>query len=293
VTSGDVCTLAVITSDCKLSEFPVAFPNNALSYASFAICLERVYCTMRYKHYDKNGAKPWLAAALIFCTWIIVVTNQVINWSNASKTKVTPVCENLLSVTPAGTTNTLVPQMTVEIGIVLLSLSVHIYNKHQVNNGFVNISKMSLSARFQLDQNVQLNRIVTPSMIFEAICYVPILLLLTLLNSGYEIELTQKVILVHFSYIWKLAFCILQPILGFRENPHLNKGLRNMCRQIWYFILNKKRMVTPVDELNGRKIGQRTVAASAKDAEVYFKNLQDQWAAPMGQSEGKKRCFFC
>lgn len=290
VSFGDVCSLAMKLYDCKLREFPVAFPNNALTYSSFAICLERIYCTILYKKYDKNGAKPWLAMALIFITWIVVITNQLLNLYGTSQTKMTAVCENLLSVTPASSTGTLIPQMTLEAAIVISSLAVHLYNKQQLNSAFLNRSKMTLSARFQMDQNVQLNRIVTPSMIFEAICFIPIMLLLMLLNRGYEMPQPTKVILVHFSYIWKLAFCCVQPLISFYENPHLNKGLRKVYGQMMFLVLNSKGQVSP--GANDHMHPARSANAAVKETEVYFRNLEQQWSVPMKQLGDKSRHFL-
>lgn len=228
VWGGNICSFAMLSFDCKVSELLVAMPNVGVNYASLAVCLERVYCTIRYRRYDKSGLMTTcISVVLLLACYSVVFGHQLGFLFNIPRDQVTTFCENMLSTTPETAVNGISISFTTELITIVLSLLIYLYNKRQLKSATANWSEENLSSRFQLDQNVKVNRLLTPAMIFEGVCYVPTFIFLILLAVGFQTTIENKIFWIHVTYNFKLLFALFQPVFGFVLNKQLKKALRD------------------------------------------------------------------
>lgn len=219
---SDPCVLVLDSYTCKIKEIPSSWTSQLLMYASASITLERLYCTLSYKKPYKGF--PWLGIALLFFSYVIPVQNFLRNLSIG--TGYVPVCENLLSTTSDSAKVSLSINLTFTFISLFLAGILHYLNQSRLRSMLANRAKThTLVARFQIDQNVQLNQIIIPSAILEFVTFSPSYLFLLLIVAGFQISYETKTILIHCNYLWKACFSLAYPSLAFARNVHLRRGL--------------------------------------------------------------------
>lgn len=270
ITICDVCGLSMVHSECKMRDLPATLPNAAIGYASVAICLERLYSTIRYRWYNtSNSAKPWLAMLLFTAIWSITIFLQFRSVGRVSKERIAPICQSLLTSSRSSATLSLAANLCLEMVSLVLSLSIDFYNKRLLQWSAINRAKQSLSSRFQIDQNVKVNKMVTPSTLLQTACYIPNFTLLILISEGVSDDYATNAIWLEIGYAWKLLFALAHPIFGIARVENIRKRVLSMI---------------PASLLPQKLRPDKTPAGIAQTgglANAHFDVLNQMWVVPM------------
>lgn len=199
------CRMVTKAFECKLQELSNTIPVGNIVYTSLVLVIERFYSTVRYRRYDQDHHGPWLALVLLALAWIPVLWSQLGGLFDISRQKTVPVCESLISMNSSGAVQVLAMNLSAEIVTVAMALHLYFWNNYKLKAAAVNRAKHTLSSRFQISQNVQINSVLLPSMLFQSFCYLPNYLFLLIVIVGLPFTTATKAWLLHVNYLWKLV----------------------------------------------------------------------------------------
>lgn len=196
-------------------------------YTLIGLCIERLYATVTYRKYDKDQV-PWMGICLIICAWItafLVSNGHTIH--TLPDNEHVPFCDN--TFLPPGSSYIVPTYVTLEIAATLVTLLLHYYNRNIAANMAINRAMYDLSSRFLVNQNVQVNAILLPSMILHVLCHLPnYLILLPVKLTGYwAIPMATKAWVIQSSFLLRLVYAFVDPVIAFWYNGHLRRYLRN------------------------------------------------------------------
>lgn len=276
--AGDPCDMKMRMFDCRVFEIPNAVPVQTAVYTQLAISLERLYSTVRYKRYSDTEGRRWanrpvLAIILIPLCYAVPVFNIVNSLIRMPPSEMVAICENLLSMTPGGATTSLANNFAALLASTLCVFAVWYWNGYKLRAMMANKAKHTLSSRFQIDQNIQINRVIVPDMVLLLCCYIPnyVFMFLVVLNLPLNYEV--KAILIHVNYLWKIAYAVAHPAVVLERNAHVRKRVKEMAplflRRLFRFEQETHRVFAIVDK--ERRLETRT----------HFQMLEDAWNKPV------------
>lgn len=276
---------------CKFTELANTVPLQNVVYSSLALCLERIYSTIRYKKYEREHSKPWLAIAFIPLVWATSLANQLNSLFTIDRSDEVPICESLLSVTPKAAMLILTLNLSVESTNVLLAGIVYFWNSRKLRAMTMNRAQTSLGARFQISQNVEINSIMMPSMVLQSICYVPNYIFLFLVIFGLDEEHFQvplRAILIHVNYFWKLCFCLLHPLVAFNRKARLMHHLKKRAPTGLGRILNRSHRINPTMISTTMAAAEMNIEDTIANTNAHFEALKSIWAAQASYNSRNK-----
>lgn len=270
--NSDPCSLITSVYDCKLREISFAWSSQALMYSCSCVTLERLYCTLRYK--SNYHGFPLLAMIFVPLCYVLPVSYTVKGLLTKSIGSV-PVCESLLSITFDLAKISLSINASYTVASIILVCFLHSYNYRKLNTMLTNRAiTHSLSSRFQLDQNLQLTRIIGPSAILEFITFVPNYIFLLLVVVGLDLSYELKIVMIQCNTFWKISFCFAYPLIAFGRNVHLRRGLIKVPPMFLKRILCKKNAVATIEVIKPK--GLPTTRSCAADR-AHFEFLEQSW----------------
>lgn len=219
----DPCRYVVSLFDCKVQELAFIVPLLNGIYSLVALCLERAYATVRYRTYDWASATPWLAIFLIPGVWLSSLVAQCLPLKDIPQNVYMPMCSTLLSISPSVAKSLLSSNMSIEFLAVFLALVLYFVNDRLLDRSLINRGKRTLAARFQVFQNVTVNRLLLPTVGVHATCFTFVYIYLLLVLTGLDLDTGAKTLLVHVNFLSVLTYAIIHPTLAFTQNPHLRK----------------------------------------------------------------------
>lgn len=282
ILSGDPCTLITYSYECKLREIGLGIPAQALTYAGMAVALERLYSTLYYKKYDEDEERrPYLGIALIIFAYIVPVANTLNSLFALKKDVVLPICENALSSTPASASTTIGVNLTAMLVSILIVGAIWRINDTKLRTMVANRANSSLAARFQIEQNVQVNKIIVPSTCLQMLCIIPNYVFLFLILVGLPLTNEQKIILIHCNYIWKQGFAIMHPVVCFARHARIRQEIYKSMQ--WVYKRNDRVGPETTTRKDTRLAGSTSVGEAAnlkKEMDTHFQMLSSAWNAP-------------
>lgn len=269
---GDPCLVVVQMLNCKIWEMAFITPFLNTIYSIMAVGIERLLSTARYHTYDSFSKRPWIAIVFIAAIWIGTLGNQIAVLATLPY-RLLPICMSFL-FTPTSTIRVALATNTAleVIGLLLISI-LYIWNLRKRDRA-VNVSYQrrgySLASRFAIIQNVNVNKLLLPSIIAHACAHVPYSIFLMLLLLGFELSIEVKVLFMHCSFVWFVAYGTTHAWLAFSRHPQL-KAKFTVWAPEWLIRLSVIR--------HSRKIESYNPSATT---EAHFDMLSKLWAAKPG-----------
>lgn len=278
--SANSCKLVSVAYSCRLEELPHVMAITSTIYSLISILLERLYSTVRYRSYDRSSHVPWLAIVLIPMVWAASLAYQLLGLKAIPSSQVMPLCENILSVEKGAAASRLASTIFVETAGIVTALLIYFYNGRKFETMAVNRAKHTLTSRFQISQNVELNRFIVPSTLMLVCCYLPNHVYLLLVVYGLDVEFGVRTYLVHLNYLWKLLYCIVHPILVFKRSSHLRMQLqRSMPQWLARLLLQQKMVQVSVIE------AERVNAEAGMNGDTHFELLAKMWNSRVKENQ--------
>lgn len=220
------CDFSIHFQGCKILELAtsaLALPN--IFYAIFSLCMERLYATLNYRNYDKDQS-PYMAIFLIVVSWTTALSVNARGTFSLPTDQYAPFCDT--TFVPTVSSQILFPiYMLLEWIGAATTIFIYFYNRYIAKNMMINRALYDLSARFLIDQNVQINAVIMPSMALHFICHLPTfsLLIPVFLVKNLPMSNPMRVNLTRFTFVWRLVYAFLDPLIAFRFNSHLRQHL--------------------------------------------------------------------
>lgn len=258
VSDADPCRRLKTSYQCSVDEILVSIPSYLTPWSFFGLCLERLYATLRYKSYETSGTSLWIILASIVLVSVTPISSNVNTVLRSSTTQYSPLCESLLS--KSGTIGALPLSVTSVVICLASALCCKFWNDYKMRMGGLNRAQQTLASRFQIAQNVQINRMLLPTMLLQTLCNAPHYILLALLLSDLDVHVETRSVLSHCNYIWRMAYALLHPLLAFHR-------IRALRQQLTLYLpcLQRKRPEA------------KTVNRVGAEAKLHFVILEAAW----------------
>uniref|UniRef100_A0A915IY77 G-protein coupled receptors family 1 profile domain-containing protein n=1 Tax=Romanomermis culicivorax TaxID=13658 RepID=A0A915IY77_ROMCU len=249
LSSSNPCSLVMLAVDCKLSELFVVLPLVAMLYSLFSLGVERLYASIFYTTYDAKS-RFILPIILIGSTWTAALTFQLTPLLRQNLHFFVPVCQNLLL------SNFTYGLMSVLFGCAAETLSISLFvltrflDRTKMTEWMTNRAQQTLTARFQIWQNIEMNKLLLPLAGLHLICWIPtnalaLFAILTkektahfsLINPPYASNFENRLQIMYASHILAQIYAILLPFFMLKKNKRFKHHL--------YRLLNRYSKVTP------------------------------------------------
>lgn len=222
----DPCAFEISQQDCRIFDLVTTWlvlPN--IFYALMPICVERLYATINYRIYD-NQSKPWLAYSLILCAWITAICMNGVGVFWLPDDRYVPICDSSFTPPPSNPVTTSVVYLSLETGAIFATVFIYFYNRHVASSMAINRAKYNLSARFMIDQNVQINNVIVPCMVLHLVFHVPAFAFIVAGKSNaFGVGPETGYSLTRFSFLWRMVYALLYPICAIHFNQYLKNYL--------------------------------------------------------------------
>lgn len=267
------CAYNISIRNCRIFDLATTWlilPN--IYYSLMPLCVERVYASINYRVYDiaASNKKPWMALFLILCAWL---TAGLINGNTLftlPTDRYVPICDGSCMPPTSNSMLTFSTYLILE-GVAGMAVAfIYYYNRHVARSMAINRAKYSLSARFQIDQNVQVNAIIIPSMILHFIYHLPSFTATVVLQTSvaYSVSVETKACLGRLTVWWRLVYAVTHPILAFYCNAHLKHHLiRGPVGKIFEYV--------GIEGCNAKQASGRTTISNAA---AHFDYLHQLWS---------------
>lgn len=269
---------------CMLRDYFVIVPAHNALISLVILNLERLYATFRYRTYDYGSHVPYLGLVLLAAAWATTLGLNIPGYFAAPETARVAVCELALVGQPDAVFNVIILMASFETVAAVITFFVYVYNKYILGRMSLNRARYDLSARFQVSQNEQLNTALMPGMLLHMVCHLPTYIFLTVLFvlKG-QLATETKTWLLHLTYLWRLIYALLDPILLITLNASLRQGLKKTAIG---------RLLIAACKCCGKRNKTKTQDTATKSVTVmnaHFDYLQQSWAMqkPPTSSDGK------
>lgn len=246
----DPCYLVSTLYNCKLKEIAIILPLLGMIYSLVAIGFERLFATLFYKTYD-HVRNIYLSIIMIICIWCMNLTIYLYPLPNIPLAYI-PLCQSLLALNKQAATSTLAASGVMEILSVLSFICTTFLDRFKLSKLMINRAHHTLTARFQLSQNVKVNKIMLPSALAHFVCFIPSHLFATSAIFGWEMNLFEKIEFIHLSLLLIVLFTNLHGIIIFYNNDRLREHISNRFPGIKkYFTKNQIEPISQAHDLDG------------------------------------------
>lgn len=228
------CLLVMEVFSCKLLDMINVLPLISTLYIMSAIGIERLYASYMYRTYEsrKNTA---LTFVFIMTTWVLCLFQQLVAFYNIPHNKFTPMCMGIMEIKKESAQLLLAMGGSLETFASVVILVNYFINKNQSSDSFINRAQHSLTARFQVHQNVKINRMLLAVMLAHNIFWV--------LDTFYMIgalEMTDMTILARscmfqVNQMLILIYCISNPIVSVWHNVLLQNEMKKYAPRLYSF----------------------------------------------------------
>lgn len=201
-TQIDPCDLIMNAYACKCQEIPYTIPISMTMYTLLFINVERLYSTLLYRKYERGRSFPWLGCLLATVAWLcplVVILHATVN---IPKHRLVGVCENLLSMSIPAATSAFCLNSSLLVAGVVCCVAGYMWNIYRLRQAAINRAQHTLASRFQIDQNVKVNRVMMPSMLVVTLCYLPNYVFLLIVITGLHLSYETQTWLIHVNYLW-------------------------------------------------------------------------------------------
>lgn len=220
---SEPCNLVTTLYNCKVQELISILPLQTMLYSLVAIGLERLYATLFYTTYDYTK-NLYMSLTLIFCIWFAALTLQLSPLPHIPSGKIL-VCQNLLVINQKTALTLLIIGLVLEFFSVLIFTCTTCWDRIKLRKLMINQAQHTLSARFQLAQNVEINKIMLPSALAHLACFTLINSFPLSVVSGWDTTFEVKVQFIQGSLLLVDVFTILHALIIFRQNDRLRQQL--------------------------------------------------------------------
>lgn len=260
------CAYSFSQRDCRIFDLTTSgLVITHLYFCLASLCIERLYATVRFRHYDKNTT-PWLGRILILFSWAILFSIYCNDVFWLPTDLYVPICES--NFLPQRSPYLMPGYLGLECVTMSMTIFTYVYNRHVARNMVINRALYDLSARFLVDQNVQINTIVLPSIALHFVAHIPMVSLLIPVNSFGGVSPPVRSLILRGTYVWRLLYAVADPLLAFYLNAHLRQNLERGP-----FGRVMKRL--------GVNIGKNKATAVQVHAVLHFDYLEKAWAQHM------------
>lgn len=259
----DPCYLVTSLYYCKVQELATILPLVTMLYSLVAIGIERLYATLRYTTYDSEK-NIYLAVFLIIVIWAVALGFQLSPLPQIPQGYI-PICQNLLVLNKQAAVTILSFSMTLEILSVMIFTATTLLDRMKLTKLLINKTQhCTLAARFQLSQNIDVNKIMLPSALAHLACFIPQNIFATSAVCGWEMSIETKLQFLTFALLLVLIFTIFHALIIFYKNDRLRQQVTKEFPLIRKLILNSK--VKPETQVN-----------NADDTNKYFDFYESMW----------------
>lgn len=267
----DPCSLGMNAFECRLRELPLSLPWAAMFYSLSGISIERLVSTFRSRSRDHAPSSPVMSGILILAIWAATLFTTCLGLAYIPRDRTIPVCELGLSKESNSSTVSISINMILEISAMAVMVAVTIYEKYVAKNIAINRVLYSLSARFYITQNVEVNGFMLPSMMLHVVCYLPNMIFYLLAVYNTPMSIATKWMVIHLSYLWILFYSLCHPILAFARNFHVKKQFKKTT--VWVLLYKVWKMST------GRvAAAYNNSMAMNQNIKAHFEHLEQIWA---------------
>lgn len=259
------CSLPMLIRPCLVREWLTVMPLHNALISLVTLSLERLYASLRYRTYDRTK-RPYVSIVLLLCSWNYTLYVQASSYLSAPEDLRIPVCEGALFLSSKQLTSVLSTFVVFESIALGVSIFVYVYNRFLLQKMTINRAKFDLASRFQADQNVKLNKALFPSDLLHVLCYLPNYLFLLLTMCDVSLALSTRMWFLHLTYLYRLVYAMVHPILLMTRNASLRQGLMKTAVGKW--------MITMWNEK--RKINDNHMMGNAMN--LHFDHLAKAWS---------------
>lgn len=265
-----VCDLVITSRNCRILEMMctnLGIPNMVVTLS--AVWIERLYATIRYRRYDRPGVRqvPCVAISSLFVIWGAALGFNVYPLIVTPPNSYTSICEGSVFAPRSALAPYYILYLVLEVLAVFATVFIYFFNRHMLKSMVINRALYDLSSRFSVDQNVQVNAVLMPSMILHLLCFLPNYALLLLF---FDFDIPTKATLLHISYLWKQVYAGVHPTLAFALNKRLKQQLyQNVIGRLLAVIGLKWERSPKTTDVNMR---------SRQEGDAHFKHLEDLWS---------------
>lgn len=231
------CYLIMENVSCKLLDLTNAFPLLLTLYVMAAIGCERLYASYKFRTYEiRKSVCP--AVLLILIVWSFCIVEYIYGFLNLPPSQLTPICMGIMEIRKKNA------EILISIGaclevfasvVIVVNFFIH---KHQLNNLYINQAQHNLTARFQLYQNVKMNRMMLAVMVTHLIFWTLDSFYLIFILQTVELNILKRSCLLHYGNLFILIYGNCNPIVSVWHNVLLQKEMKKYSPKI-YFLLNK------------------------------------------------------
>lgn len=231
----DPCSLVMETLSCRYLDMINVLPLVGSIYIIAAIGIERLYASYKYRTYElKKNIVPVIL--LIVTVWVMCLLTQTYGFFTVTPKKLTPICLGILELKKTGAQTLVCVSFSLELFALITIIGNYFINVRQMGGLYINqAQEHSLTARFQLDQNVKMNRLLLATIITH-ICF-------WILYSIYVISMLEtsqmaplaRVCLMHFGYILIVCYTNCNPIISVWNNVFLQNELKKYSPAIFHY----------------------------------------------------------
>lgn len=262
------CRLEMTAYNCRLTELPLTIPAGNIFYSLMGVCLERLYCSVRYRTYEKESARPWLACLFLSIIWTGSVASNLYSIPFIPKDKTVPICESILSIGSIDALTSLTRSLVLEVIALLIIVSASWWDHRKLCHSAVNRAKFNLAERFQISQCVQVNTMLVPSVILHGVCFLPFMVVMVLVAYGLPMTIDVKWSLLHLGVVYRILYCLIHPLVAFGRNARLRQHVLKNAPEFLTNMRNQWRKPSQPGHRN-----QSNLAA-------HFNVLEGFWATP-------------
>lgn len=260
----DPCFLVTTLYGCKLQETATIVPLLTTLYSLVAIGVDRLYATLCYNTYDQKK-RIYISVVLVIAIWTVALASQLAQLPLIPRGFV-PFCQNLLVMNSTGAIMALSFSIILETLCVMIFTTTTVLDRTKLTNVLINQAQHSLAARYQLSQNIDINKIMLPSAIIHLACFLPTTAFSMLIVLGWKMNMETKVKFVLATLILIHLFTIVYPLMTFYKNERLRQQLTK--RLPWLRNVILKHTVKP----NAPRINNYI-----DDTEKYFQFHENMW----------------
>lgn len=276
VLSAPACAYHISQQGCKIFELVVStLPLATVNYSLIALCVERLVATVIYKRYEKGGwhNKPYLACALIVMAQVIAVAVNAHGVAGLPTNVYVAVCES--NFLPSTSLPYLVQiYLSNECLAALFTIFIYFYNKRVAKSMAINRALYDLSSRFLIDQNVQINAIVVPSMTLHFLAHIPAYTIGNIQKS-IVLDLSTKAWLARTTVLLRLIYAVMHPVIAFYFNAHMRQQLLVGTPLGW---LLQRLGVRGIKKSKLGRATRRVEHLHTNNLAVHFDHLDRVWA---------------
>lgn len=273
----DSCLLIMETLFCKALDLTAVLPLVGMIYIMAAIGIERIYASYKFHTYElKNSAVP--AVMLMTIVWSICLLLQTYIILNIPSGKLTPLCMGLMDVKKDNALVLILAGATVEALASVCIVVNHYINKGQLNDLYINQAQHSLTARFQLHQNVKMNRMLSAIMLTHIVFWVVHTFYIIGALETAQLSILSRSCIMHFDFLMIIVYCNCNPIISVWHNVLLQKEMKKYSPKLyecWYKIYSSK--------IISKKVA--TVGAELNSIERYLQIMEQSWIRSAKQSQ--------